>query len=145
MTVKHQEMAFIDQAAWDGDGVTSGTLGLGYPITTRVFNNSDEAMSYPGSPTHRKYDPVFTSMYKQNLTPPVFSLAMNRSSNSGWLAFGGLPPVDHKPDFAKTPIRVVSPPPLESTTANTENLHVGGSRRRRCPQDGALVLHHRSR
>jgi hypothetical protein len=107
LTVQKQEMAFVDQAFWDGDGVTGGVMGLCYPITTRVFSSTNETLKYPGSPTHRKYDPIFTSMYKQNLTPPVFSLAMNRTSESGWLAFGGLPPVDHSPDFGKTPIRIV--------------------------------------
>lgn len=106
-TIKSQEIAFITEAVWAGDGVTSGTMGLSYPITTRVFNSSEETFKYPGSPTHQKYDPVFTSMYKQNLSSAVFSLAMNRTAKMGWLSFGGLPPVAVKPDYAKTAIRIV--------------------------------------
>lgn len=108
VTVKKQEMVLANDATWSGDGITSGLLGLSYPLETKVFNSTDQTQNFAGSPTHRKYDPVFTSMYKQDLVPPIFSMAMDRSAQKGWLAFGGLPPVDHAPDFANTPIRIVS-------------------------------------
>ena len=110
ITAQKQEilLASLSLFAEKGDGTTSGMLGLGYPLETKVFSTERELDMYPGSPTHRKYDPVFTSMHKQGLVTPVFSLAMNRSTQKGYLALGGLPPVDYNPEPAKTPIRIVS-------------------------------------
>ncbi|KAL1860649.1 hypothetical protein VTK73DRAFT_7223 [Phialemonium thermophilum] len=121
LTVKKQQILLANEAMWAGDGVTSGYLGLGYPLGTQVFSSSDPTYAYPGSPTHRKYDPVFTSMYKQGLVDPVFSIAMNRTSGEGWLAFGGLPPVEHEDDYARAAIR-----PIEidnSPATKTENTY----------------------
>ena len=119
ITAQKQEilLASLSLFAEKGDGTTSGILGLGYPLETKVFSTEDERDMYPGSPSHRKYDPVFTSMHKQGLVSPVFSLAMNRSTLRGYLALGGLPPVDTNPDFAKTPIRIVSSPTTGNTSA----------------------------
>jgi hypothetical protein len=109
VTVRKQETLLIDTVAYVGDGVTSGILGLAYPIVGRVFKNgSTGAQQIPGSPAHHKYDPIFTNMYKQKLVPPVFSVSLDKKKQSGYLAFGGLPPVDVSMDFGKTPIRIVS-------------------------------------
>ncbi len=108
MTIKKQQILMTTEASWSGDTITSGLLGLSYPLETRLFNVSTPDQNYVGSPTHRRYDPVFTNMFKQGLVSPSFSMAMNRTAQKGWLAFGGLPPVDHDPNFAKTRIRVAS-------------------------------------
>lgn len=108
VTVKKQEMLLANRATWYGDGITSGILGLSYPLETKIFNTTDQSQNFAGSPSHSKYDPIFTSMYKQGLVPPLFSMAMDRSAQKGWLAFGGLPPVDHGSDYARAPIRIVS-------------------------------------
>ncbi len=108
ITVKKQESILVDTVAYRGDGLTSGILGLAYPIVGRVFSNTSSSPRIPGSPAHHKYDPIFTNMYKQGLVPPVFSVAVDKKNQSGYLAFGGLPPVDISHDFAKTPIRMVS-------------------------------------
>jgi hypothetical protein len=53
------------------------------------------------------YDPVFTSMYKQGLIDPVFSLAINRGPENepaGVLALGGIPPEFQNLKYARTPI-----------------------------------------
>ncbi len=107
ITVKKQQIALIDQVYSGGDGVTSGLLGLAYPLLTGAFVGTNAADRKPGSPGQHEYDPVFTSIYKQGLVSPIFSMSMNRN-NSGWLTLGGLPPVDYAPDFASTPIRMVS-------------------------------------
>jgi hypothetical protein len=44
-------------------------------------------------------------MYKDNLTTPMFSMAIERNTG-GYIAFGGLPPVNYTGDFASTPIQV---------------------------------------
>jgi hypothetical protein len=49
-------------------------------------------------------------MYKDGLIPPFFSLAILRdvSGPSGYLALGGLPPIDFVPDFTSTPILITT-------------------------------------
>ena len=109
LTVEKQQLLLGTESLWQaGDNITSGLLGLSYPLETRVFNSSNQAENFVGSPTHRKYDPLFTNMHKKGLVSPVFSMAMDRKTKEGWLAFGGLPPVDHEEEGAKTPIRIVS-------------------------------------
>jgi hypothetical protein len=73
---------------------------MAYPAITSAFDAS-------GSRT--PYDPFFTSAYKQNLTPPTFSLALMRGQSGGYIAFGGLPPVQGvNGTFAKTKIEILS-------------------------------------
>jgi aspergillopepsin I len=56
------------------------------------------------------YSPIFKTMYTQNLTAPLFSLAILRdvSGPSGYLALGGTPPVDFVEDFTSTPILITT-------------------------------------
>jgi Eukaryotic aspartyl protease len=47
-------------------------------------------------------------MYKQGLVSPTFSLAIQRGTSGGYLALGGLPPVDvDQNSFVSTPIQVL--------------------------------------
>ncbi|KAL8771667.1 MAG: hypothetical protein Q9203_006189 [Teloschistes exilis] len=103
ITVKDQEVALVDSAAWNGDNFTSGVIGLAFPSITSSFNGSDPLKDTPAD--ELEYSPLFTSMYKQGKVAPVFSLAIARGEGSGGLlALGGLPPVQHDPYFASTPI-----------------------------------------
>jgi hypothetical protein len=52
-----------------------------------------------------RYTPIFTNLYQQRLTAPVFSVALRRDG-IGYLAMGGLPPVPHGGRWASTPIVV---------------------------------------
>lgn len=54
------------------------------------------------------YDPWFTSAIKQNLTQPVFSLALD-ANGGGILALGGAADVPIKGEYVSTPILMVSP------------------------------------
>ena len=98
-------MGLANRIYGGGDGVTSGLLGMAYPILTQAFNGTNGKQDQtPGSPGQRAYDPVFTSMVKQGLVvPPYFSMSMDRN-NTGWLTLGGLPPVPHG-RFSSAPIR----------------------------------------
>jgi hypothetical protein len=108
----------VDKASWNGGGITSGILGLAYPILTSAFTNTSKPAEHElGSQGHRPYDPIFTTMHKQGLTTPTFSVAVDPHNGTGWLAFGGLPPVDHDPEFAKTPIKKVRIAFIGSETA----------------------------
>ena len=104
LTAKHQELALVNHTYWFSDGSAAGLLGLAYPFMTDTENST------------RQYDPVFTSMWKQNLTRPMFTMALSRDvttvgkgekAKESYLAFGGVPPnVDYDDSsWARTPIR----------------------------------------
>ncbi|KAH8900250.1 acid protease [Thozetella sp. PMI_491] len=105
--VKHQKLGVVDRAAWFGDRLTSGLLGLAYPMMTGLDDNV------------AAYDPIFTTMWKNNLSAPMFTLALSRhvpqntrhtnmtagKGRESYLAFGGVPPVDYDDSsWARTPI-----------------------------------------
>jgi len=108
INVRNQQIVLVDEASYLGDGVTSGVLALGYSVTGQIFTSDNTNDWYPGSPAQKRYDPVFATMVKQGLNPSIFSLAMDKAAGTGYLAFGGLPPVSHNSDFGKTSIRIVS-------------------------------------
>ncbi|KAK2601449.1 hypothetical protein N8I77_010898 [Diaporthe amygdali] len=102
LTVDHQEVALVNYSYWFGDSVTSGLMGLAYPLLTSAYqgtNTSADSLS-----TQVEYDPIITTLIKEKIIDPVFSLALDRNSDSGYLALGGLPPVSHTGSFATTPI-----------------------------------------
>ena len=86
------EIGVVDRAAWFGDGQSSGLIGFSYPDITTAFPGNDSGKDLPGQAI--PYNPIFTTMYKQGLVNPVFSLALSRSNETGKggvLAIGGLP------------------------------------------------------
>lgn len=56
------------------------------------------------------YSLIFTTMYKDGLILPLFSLAILRdiSGPSGYLALGGVSPVNFVQDFNSTPILITN-------------------------------------
>ena len=117
ITVRNQPMGFVDTAAWEGDGASSGLIGLAYPSITNAFPGDGPARDEKG--TSVPYPPIFTSMHRQKLIAPHFSLALNRPKEGpGALALGGLPaaPIRHGAEFARAPLQRLSvsprkPPP----------------------------------
>ncbi|KAF7371069.1 Acid protease [Mycena sanguinolenta] len=101
LSVTQQEIGTPDLAAWEGDTVNSGLLGLAFSSLTSVFNTTDPTKA--SNENHIPYDPFFFTAVKQGVvTNPFFSLALNRGAltvnttedpNLGFLAFGGTPPV----------------------------------------------------
>ena len=108
ITVKNQEVALVNYAFWQGDGVSSGLIGLAYPALTSAFAGNDPAND--NLTDNIEYSPIFTTMVNQSLlSAPQFSLAIERSpSAGGYIAFGGLPNVSFTQDFTSTPISVVN-------------------------------------
>ena len=106
ITVPKQEIAAVNFAAWDGDGVTSGLMGLAYPAITSAYEGTDPEDDSESV----EYNPIFITMYKENLTAPYFSLAIERADSgpAGYLALGGLPPVNYTEPFASTPIQYLT-------------------------------------
>lgn len=108
ITVDHQEVALVNYSYWFGDNVTSGLIGLAYPLLTSAYNGTDpDADSLE---TQVEYNPIITTMIDEGLIDPVFSLSLDRNSDGGYLALGGLPPVNYSGTFATTPILMVSIP-----------------------------------
>jgi hypothetical protein len=105
ITVPRQTVGVVDYAAWMGDTKSSGLVGLAYPSVTRAYPGNNTRVDRRGG--NIPYSPIFTTMWKNNLTTPLFSLALARTKNEdGVLAFGGLPghPVRYSTTFARTPI-----------------------------------------
>ncbi|KAH8701953.1 aspartic peptidase domain-containing protein [Talaromyces proteolyticus] len=95
LTVEGQQVALVDNGYWQGDGVLSGVFGIGDRGLTSAYT--------PGSDLPHEYTPIFESLYNTTRqVNPLFSLALQRGEAGGYLALGGLPPVDFKPDFVTT-------------------------------------------
>jgi len=111
--VSQQEIALVEEAAWRGDGVSSGLVGLAYPFLTNAYPGTNPDNDQSGN--NLPYNPPFTTMYTENLTSAMFSLALNRpaantnptASTGGYLAIGGIPNIKHDATFASTSINVV--------------------------------------
>lgn len=106
ITVQDQQVALVNNSYWFGDSTTSGFMGLAYAYLTSAYQGTN--VSADTVETEIKYDPIITTMIKQKLIDPVFSLALKRNSDSGYLALGGLPPVEYTGSFTSTPILMVS-------------------------------------
>ncbi|KAI5864102.1 acid protease [Durotheca rogersii] len=103
VSVPDQEVAIVNQAAWRGNSVTSGILGLAYPSLTSAYwgDDLDNDNQYLVAP----YSPLFTSMIVNGLVEPYWSLALYRNSSLGTVSVGGMPPVDlGGSEHASTPI-----------------------------------------
>lgn len=117
ITVTRQQLALVNMTFWFGEGLTSGLMGLAYPLLTGLDGSGNDRPAY---------DPIFTSMWKRGLiTAPLFSIALSRNdpptaagaangtdvasldANKGsYIAFGGIPP-DIKYDdasWARAPV-----------------------------------------
>ena len=106
VTVNKQQIALATAAAWAGDGVSSGLVGLAYPSLTSAFGGSNPALDSAGN--QDIYSPLFTTMVSQELVSPIFSLALGRVAEEGYLALGGLPPVATTGLFGIAPIQVLA-------------------------------------
>lgn len=117
ITVPNQQIALVKQAAYNGDGVTSGLLGLAFPGNTRAYSGDDAHQD--SAQTQKIYNPIFTSMYRNGDIPPLFSIALDRNTNGGHLALGGLPPVAHDNGFASSPFQILTTSIPNSNTASS--------------------------
>lgn len=115
LTVTNQEIGVVTDAAWEGDGVSSGLIGLAYPGLTSVFNGTDpddDSLS-----NLDEYDPFFFTAVKEGaVSEPLISVALNRGSvaaeesssydsNLGYIAFGGIAPVSVTKTEVTVPIQ----------------------------------------
>ncbi|KAJ7619810.1 acid protease [Mycena polygramma] len=109
LTVKHQEIGVVSSAAWSGDGINSGLLGLAYPFLTSVTNTT-QGQSI-------QYNPFFfNARLSIHIRFPDFSIALNRGTPAathssgpaphlGYLAFGGIAPVPVTTNCVTIPVQ----------------------------------------
>ncbi|KAJ9652439.1 hypothetical protein H2198_008309 [Neophaeococcomyces mojaviensis] len=123
--VPSQQVSLATLAAWEGDGQTSGIIGLAYPALTAAYPGTDPRVDKyckPGATPQNsgcnqvEYSSLTnTIFFSERLTAPVFALALSRdesnSGNGGYLSIGGIPPLDlvgvKSGVFASTPIKVL--------------------------------------
>lgn len=125
INIKNQEVAIVDEAAWLGDGVSSGLVGLAFPGLTTSFAGTNPLTDNVNFTI--TYSPIFTSMTKQHLVAPMFSIALGREKTPSMMAFGGVPPVPHSKSFARSPLQILAVNPTEGTPMFTfYTITVGG-------------------
>lgn len=103
ITVKDQKFGLVNTAKWRGDGSSSGLIGLAFPSNSATWGLTGGK---------KDYSPIFTTMHKQKLIAPYFSLALNRQTEGpGILALGGLPgpPIKYNNEtWAKSPMQYLT-------------------------------------
>jgi len=143
IVVTNQEVALANLAAWEGDGVTTGLVGLAFPAITSAFAGTNASVdnftadgTAPGD--HEIYSPLInTIFFVENLTTPEFSLALSRdesnTSYGGVIAIGGypdpsIPTINATGDFASTPIQflAIEDIPGEAPAYTFYTITVGG-------------------
>lgn len=106
ISIPKQEFGLVTHAAWYGDGLSSGLVGLAYSSLTSAYTGTNPAADVGGST--QPYNPLFANMYTTQGVAPLFSLAISRDPTAGGvLALGGIPAVPHSPYFAHTPLQSV--------------------------------------
>ncbi|KAJ6568695.1 aspartic peptidase domain-containing protein [Mycena capillaripes] len=103
LSVVRQEIGVPTMAAWEGDGINSGILGLAFADLTAVYNTTDPTKATMAN--QLPYSPWFLSAVSQHkIQNPFFSIALDRGTfeqeendsfdpNLGFLSFGGIAPV----------------------------------------------------
>lgn len=109
LKIPNQTVSLVDHAAWQGDGISSGLIGLAYPDLTAAYPGTDptrDKYCAPGLdrskgqcnqlPYASLVDNLFFS--QKVVSRKVFALALSRdesnSGKGGYLTFGGLPDLD---------------------------------------------------
>lgn len=107
LTIPNQEMSIADVVSFPGANDVSGLIGLAYPqITSAFLGNQSLAGQENHNTSARQYNNFLANVFQQQLTAPIFSLAMDRNVG-GLFAIGGLPEVPAVPEFSSTPILIV--------------------------------------
>ncbi|KAJ7824846.1 acid protease [Mycena leptocephala] len=115
LSVEKQVVPIPNRAAYLGDGINSGIIGLSFPGGTTVFNTTDPLKASKANQII--YSPLFLSAVRQKkVKHPYFSIALDRGSfeqeqndnfdpNLGFLSFGGIAPVPVLKNSVTVPIQ----------------------------------------
>lgn len=132
ITVPQQKFAYVNYAAWYGDGYSSGLVGFAYSTLTSAYSGTNPHNDQRGGT--QMYNTLFTNMYNLSLTAPIFSLAIDRDPNNGGvLALGGIPNIPHSPQWVSASIQSVgvfvgtTTPAYEFYTIQSDGFAVSAS------------------
>ncbi|KAL6709891.1 hypothetical protein ACN47E_000676 [Coniothyrium glycines] len=94
--VANQTIGVVEEGYWEGDGISSGLMGLAYPALVSQAKKL-------------KYDSAIFTLTNAYNIPKMFSLALDRPTpedpnGGGILAIGGLPSVPYDGTFVTVPI-----------------------------------------
>ena len=129
ITVQRQKVGIANESFPMGDGVNSGLLGLAYPSITSAHPSNQSSANYGYWRNRLTYNPLMNTMADQGLMDPYFSLALahtpqNASTSfGGYMTLGGLPPVDHSPDFSTVPVEITDGIPLWYTSGKKQRSY----------------------
>lgn len=107
ITVEKQEVGIVNSAAWNGDGTSSGLIGLAYPGLTSIHSGNQSTAD--NRTNQVQYNPIFTNMYEDGQVESLFTLVIERGNKTSTLALGGLPPAQpgwENLEFTSTPIEI---------------------------------------
>ncbi|KAJ4391511.1 hypothetical protein N0V93_005129 [Gnomoniopsis smithogilvyi] len=118
ITVPNQQIALPSEGYIKvASGDFSGILGLGYPGMVAARAGKDPKAYVNNTDPMAAYDTWLVNAVKQNLTAPLFSMALNMNGG-GLLAIGGVVDVPIQGDFAVTSILMRNL--INDTRADTE-------------------------
>ncbi|QIW98964.1 hypothetical protein AMS68_004482 [Peltaster fructicola] len=108
IAIAQQEIALIDSAYWLGDNTTTGIVGLAYEALTSSYKGDDPTQDNPDSDLV-EYSPIVQTALDRSLFS-VFSMALERGNDTvgGYLALGGLPPVDFNHTFVSATVEMTN-------------------------------------
>lgn len=111
--IKGQKVGVVNLAAWDGDGISLGLVGLAFPSLTSAYPGTN--VSADNQTMNAVYPSIIDTIFEiQNLTAPMFALSRDESNNSygGVIAIGGVPSltdptINASSSFVSTPIEIL--------------------------------------
>lgn len=124
ISVYNQTIGVVDKARWNGDGISSGIIGLAYPALTSAYSGTN--VSADSRSSQAQYSPLFTSMYTQGAVESLFTLTIARGDGNSTLAIGGLPPAEpgfEDVEFTSVPIEIMQLNPGQNPKFSTQNSY----------------------
>jgi hypothetical protein len=100
------------QAAFSGDGVSAGLVGMGYNSGTSIFEGTDP--STDSANNRISSSSIMNTIFQDGLTAPLFALAISRDASQtgfgGYLTIGSIPDisdpyVNASLEYASAPIQ----------------------------------------
>ncbi|KAI2608848.1 acid protease [Hypoxylon fragiforme] len=107
VTIPKQQFSIVNLAAWNGDGVSSGLLGLGFRAATTAYTGENPRNDSADNLVH--YSPIMETLRTSKVADPIFSIAMSREESRSFIAFGGVPPV-RTGEYTTVPILMETSP-----------------------------------
>ena len=127
LTIPKQEIGAVNYASVgnDPEGNVSGLIGLAYPNATSAYPGIDPSKDVICADKNAScgpvpYPPLMTTIFNDNLTEPIFAMALSRSNTSGGLiSIGGIP--DPQDPYVNATSDITATVPIEPY-ANTTLL-----------------------